>query len=101
EDGIRDFHVTGVQTCALPIFYDTERVPQWEFDAGPRLVVISQALTPPQQQAVERYLNQGGHAVVVLKNDEMVAEMSEWLGGISQIGRASCREGGKASGAGG
>src|SRR5207302_4682183 len=24
EDGIRDFHVTGVQTCALPIFYDEE-----------------------------------------------------------------------------
>src|SRR5207302_8344289 len=22
EDGIRDFHVTGVQTCALPIFPD-------------------------------------------------------------------------------
>src|SRR5690606_40823271 len=22
EDGIRDFHVTGVQTCALPIFTD-------------------------------------------------------------------------------
>src|SRR5690606_39515135 len=22
EDGIRDFHVTGVQTCALPIFSD-------------------------------------------------------------------------------
>src|SRR6266511_732114 len=22
EDGIRDFHVTGVQTCALPICYD-------------------------------------------------------------------------------
>src|SRR5215475_14030703 len=22
EDGIRDFHVTGVQTCALPIFAD-------------------------------------------------------------------------------
>src|SRR5207302_7633118 len=22
EDGIRDFHVTGVQTCALPIFDD-------------------------------------------------------------------------------
>src|SRR5690606_39818894 len=21
EDGIRDFHVTGVQTCALPIFW--------------------------------------------------------------------------------
>src|SRR5690606_39636844 len=22
EDGIRDFHVTGVQTCALPIYLD-------------------------------------------------------------------------------
>src|SRR5690606_40548780 len=26
EDGIRDFHVTGVQTCALPIFADTDLV---------------------------------------------------------------------------
>src|SRR5690606_40516920 len=25
EDGIRDFHVTGVQTCALPIFRDRKR----------------------------------------------------------------------------
>src|SRR5690606_39862001 len=24
EDGIRDFHVTGVQTCALPIFTTTD-----------------------------------------------------------------------------
>src|SRR5690606_39335551 len=23
EDGIRDFHVTGVQTCALPIYHNT------------------------------------------------------------------------------
>src|SRR5207302_5501322 len=27
EDGIRDFHVTGVQTCALPIFRKTDRRP--------------------------------------------------------------------------
>src|SRR5207302_7677194 len=26
EDGIRDFHVTGVQTCALPIFADELRI---------------------------------------------------------------------------
>src|SRR5690606_40445552 len=25
EDGIRDFHVTGVQTCALPIYEDVEQ----------------------------------------------------------------------------
>src|SRR5690606_10927101 len=31
EDGIRDFHVTGVQTCALPIFGVEARTlaPQW------------------------------------------------------------------------
>src|SRR5690606_31776962 len=26
EDGIRDFHVTGVQTCALPIYVATARL---------------------------------------------------------------------------
>src|SRR5690606_39667244 len=26
EDGIRDFHVTGVQTCALPIYYGQETI---------------------------------------------------------------------------
>src|SRR5690606_40537637 len=27
EDGIRDFHVTGVQTCALPILFGTLQAP--------------------------------------------------------------------------
>src|SRR5690606_39419959 len=26
EDGIRDFHVTGVQTCALPIFSNIDEI---------------------------------------------------------------------------
>src|SRR5690625_3367505 len=30
EDGIRDGHVTGVQTCALPILKDLEDVQTWE-----------------------------------------------------------------------
>src|SRR5690606_40955278 len=28
EDGIRDFHVTGVQTCALPIYLHFPHVPR-------------------------------------------------------------------------
>src|SRR6266702_7534483 len=32
EDGIRDGHVTGVQTCALPISGETDRIPS--FDSG-------------------------------------------------------------------
>src|SRR5690606_33760088 len=33
EDGIRDFHVTGVQTCALPIFTGTSPVEKNNFNA--------------------------------------------------------------------
>src|SRR5690606_10719845 len=37
EDGIRDFHVTGVQTCALPIsgaeWFDTSTYPTARFQA--------------------------------------------------------------------
>src|SRR5690606_40277612 len=29
EDGIRDFHVTGVQTCALPIFTSQPSYASW------------------------------------------------------------------------
>lgn len=63
--------------------FDAETIPKWEFDAAPRLAVITQPLSPAQQQEVERYLEHGGHALVVLKSDEMVGQMSEWLGGIS------------------
>ena len=33
EDGIRDYDVTGVQTCALPIFYMVARGGSWVDDA--------------------------------------------------------------------
>src|SRR5690606_40359461 len=33
EDGIRDFHVTGVQTCALPIFQAVLWAALWNFAA--------------------------------------------------------------------
>src|SRR5690625_7670667 len=45
EDGIRDGHVTGVQTCALPISFDEGRAPVRGFalapaPARPRLVMV-------------------------------------------------------------
>src|SRR5690606_40786886 len=40
EDGIRDFHVTGVQTCALPIYRDAPVV------AGVEYVVAAVDLGP-------------------------------------------------------
>src|SRR5690606_40670333 len=35
EDGIRDFHVTGVQTCALPIWLRPVRAPRFETEKDP------------------------------------------------------------------
>src|SRR5256885_7731760 len=40
EDGIRDYKVTGVQTCALPIFLADKQIAQAHFEeaaAGPEL----------------------------------------------------------------
>src|SRR5690606_40858445 len=37
DDGIRDFHVTGVQTCALPISHGSMSMASW---AGPRMCTI-------------------------------------------------------------
>src|SRR5690606_39788631 len=40
EDGIRDFHVTGVQTCALPIyFHDVSSSNLTEFIANSHLLL--------------------------------------------------------------
>src|SRR5690606_39380715 len=40
EDGIRDFHVTGVQTCALPISGDTRFTTAASMAAVPEPVMI-------------------------------------------------------------
>src|SRR5690606_40877798 len=52
EDGIRDFHVTGVQTCALPILRDfvieqlhVERDDVFELDGIMGLVDTNQLIT--------------------------------------------------------
>src|SRR5690606_40789812 len=44
EDGIRDFHVTGVQTCALPIsldgsyFYENEKLYKTDFKINQHII---------------------------------------------------------------
>src|SRR5690606_39971760 len=87
EDGIRDFHVTGVQTCALPIFLVSS--------VGGGVAEVD----PADPDHVTRYSRLNG-----MIDDQVWSVMEDregnvWFGqngGLSrlrfEIGRASCRE---------
>src|SRR5690606_39590383 len=66
EDGIRDFHVTGVQTCALPIFPPGKPPPvTWGFPGGtPQMVPHS--LSPHR-----RYSSTFVSSLVQVKSDAL------------------------------
>ncbi|TWT34396.1 BatA domain-containing protein [Blastopirellula retiformator] len=60
-----------------------DEMPNWEFDAKPRFAVIADSLSAAQQTGIDRYLEAGGDALVVLRNDEMVGQLGSWLGGVT------------------
>jgi hypothetical protein len=60
-----------------------DQVPNWEFDDVPRFVVITDKISDAQQKAVDQYLAQGGHALVVLKTEELVSQLGPWLGNVT------------------
>src|SRR5690606_39331317 len=93
EDGIRDFHVTGVQTCALPIY---GRRPGGLFRAG------SAELRQRPGSAADPPVSR----LRALRRSAEPARRCAAAGGTArrspaQIGRASCRESGKSQAAGG
>src|SRR5690606_39690755 len=95
EDGIRDFHVTGVQTCALPISDDVGFRPlvvkhTYVFDRSVDLLVSKAAAE--QQVAAKFTLN--AERVFTLPSCFDVRIDSTRL---KEIGRASCRERGAIS----
>src|SRR5690606_40624099 len=77
EAGIRYFHVTGVQTCALPISPPFDRVIAW---ATP--TVIPKAWTDQTRH--------GGRIVTPVKIAPVAS--ANLTVAASEIGRASCRE---------
>src|SRR5690606_40244024 len=83
EDGIRDFHVTGVQTCALPIFRSV---------SSDHAILGKQSSSWWNDQRVRSLIFQGltlGVLAVVIAFvvDNTVTNL--------KIGRASCRERGE------
>src|SRR5690606_41632817 len=71
EDGIRDFHVTGVQTCALPIYRD--------------YVIPEDVKTLAVPALAHRIMLRPEMWVRQIRSGDVIAE-------LLQIGRASCRE---------
>src|SRR5256885_3340125 len=79
EDGIRDYKVTGVQTCALPIWPAVTRRIRQSCD---HLAVRSSRFRPATGRSKGDAVRPVGG---VFTGEERVAEFVE-------IGRASCRE---------
>src|SRR5256885_13069790 len=80
EDGIRDYKVTGVQTCALPIsrLVDPATAPRLESPAAPAGAAVNRPTIPmAQYRAIKQ-------AAAQAPQTSKPAQ--------SQIGRASCRE---------
>src|SRR2546430_9731605 len=79
EDGIRDLTVTGVQTCALPIYEGGREQQNHPLDHG--VVTL--------EDRVEQEPPDAGQREDVLDDDDAAHDVAE-LG--AEIGRASCRE---------
>src|SRR5436309_7539746 len=72
EDGIRDFHVTGVQTCALPIFHAGGRpgsCPACQPPAG-AWWLESAPSPPPADPAPAPWWAEAAPATAVTKSEE-------------------------------
>src|SRR5256885_2930722 len=80
EDGIRDYKVTGVQTCALPICLSANA----ETEPSRREQLEKQA----------RWIEETIIEIIISEAQNEVGDFRKWNFDIipHQIGRASCRE---------
>src|SRR5690606_39921662 len=90
EDGIRDFHVTGVQTCALPILEVVRK--------GDSLILVQRDAPPdtPHVPSIDALFASAARACEARVWGVLLTGMgrdgAEGLLEIRQIGRASWRE---------
>src|SRR5690606_39525116 len=95
EDGIRDFHVTGVQTCALPIL-TTTTIAITVNNVREQVVITPGPIIPFPAQPTVSVIPPGTidvrHGTLSLTGVVVQRE------GDRQIGRASCRERGESAG---
>src|SRR2546426_6031099 len=77
EDGIRDYKVTGVQTCALPILTEKDRKSVFWTGSGYEMATLG------KKKDLER---------LRLPSASLTAGYGCGFNRSTQIGRASCRE---------
>src|SRR5690606_39731953 len=97
EDGIRDFHVTGVQTCALPISGELLSATR----AAPGKEVAVAQIPSPAHPDGDIGLLKAAPDAFDLKFEPSPMESGAHGGPDRKIGRASCREGVQVEGGGG
>src|SRR5690606_41057812 len=94
-DGIRAFHVTGVQTCALPIFAGLA-------PACPVVLTLDDPTSAPADAVLRVTIDTTGTALQVrtgYRPDRVDAHTATTTGRrLGQIGRASCRGRGATAG---
>src|SRR5690606_41066680 len=92
-DGIRDFHVTGVQTCALPIWTSYWfKAPSSHFASGYEVLadIVRNSVIDPGELDKERLVILEEIRSVQDAPDELVHDVIDEV--VWEIGRASCRE---------
>src|SRR5690606_41030215 len=95
-DGIRDFHVTGVQTCALPIFAIGKNLlvafMSWEGHNYEDGIILSSRMV---QDDVLTSIHIEEHEVDARDTKLGKEEITRDIPNVGEIGRASCRERGQ------
>src|SRR5690606_40634374 len=89
EDGIRDFHVTGVQTCALPICFPHPLLVDLPFETDQSLVELAAQEAEPGLSGEEEFRSEFPAA---FDGPARKRGGLEHLTELAEIGRASCRE---------
>src|SRR5207249_5768974 len=90
EDGIRDRNVTGVQTCALPIFGLTE--PDFGSNPAGMITVAKETKSGWILNGAKMWITNGStaHAAIIWAKTGKPDDVESIRG--FKIGRASCRE---------
>src|SRR5207302_2730785 len=90
EDGIRDFHVTGVQTCALPISVATAKRP-------PATPITPDEAAEEANLAAKAYIHTAEQEGLIEGEERRLLQSIVDFGDtlireVMKIGRASCRK---------